>query len=99
CVKLKEHKHSCHSLEDVVPQRSFLDDEIILTDIARRYDGKLLLEVEYDLPCEIFSKLVAHQILSPVIPIRKSFLMTKCMRCQNDQKHLFGMINCACCKK
>ena len=96
---MKEHKHSCHSIEDVVPQRSFLDDEIILTDIARRYDGKLLLEVEYDLPREIFSKLVANQILSPVTPIRKSFLMTKCMRCQNDQKHLFGMINCACCQK
>lgn len=96
---MEEQKYSCHSLGDVVNQRSLLDDRIKLTDIARRYDGKLLLAEEYDLPREVFLQLVELQILSPVIPIRKTFFTTKCMRCHNGKKYLFATIDCARCQK
>lgn len=95
---MKQFKNLHHSLGGVLKQRYPFDDRIKLVDIARRYDGKLLLEEEYDLPYEIFVQLVKHKILSPVTPILKTISTVKCMRCHNEKRYLFAMIDCAQCE-
>lgn len=73
--------------------------DIDVDKLAQRYDGKLLLEEEYDLPKDIFLKLIENSMLSPVIPIRKYLLSYLCSRCFNKKNQYFSKINCARCLK
>lgn len=70
-----------------------------LIQYARQYEGKLLLQNEYGLPSSLFKTFLNEQILSPVSPIKRTFLSAICQRCHNTKKHFFATIFCTHCQK
>lgn len=70
---------------------------VFLNDLARKYEGKLLIRNEIMLDAAIFEKLLADASFTPIPSIRKNFFFFACQRCNNRKKSLFARFPCSRC--
>src|SRR5690625_2702164 len=68
-----------------------------LQELARKYEGKLLIRKEISLSEDIFQTLVSESIFTPFTSIQKKILYYTCMRCHNKKQSLFGYMPCIHC--
>lgn len=82
----------------VTPDRSKLEfNRSYLNELARKYEGKLLLRKEIALHDDIFQKLLVSSEFKPLLPIQRNLMFTTCTRCNNTKKSLFALLSCALC--
>src|SRR5699024_10290480 len=72
---------------------------INLNEIARYYDGKLLLREEIHLSNETFQYLNQHRYFTPSPSFSKTPLFHRCERCYFKQTPPFSTIPCMRCQR
>lgn len=71
----------------------------MMSELAARYHGKLLLRSEIPLSEHTFQELLKQGYFHPYPPLQKTFLGMRCMRCQNKKKSLFATFPCYSCSE
>src|SRR5699024_8275275 len=66
--------------------------------LARKYEGKLLLRHEIHLDDKLFSHLINKQYFTAHHSLISTVFSIRCVRCNNRESHLFARYPCAKCQ-
>lgn len=96
---------SCEEPNECLAKKQIVNDKqpeippFFLRQLAKQYDGKLLLREEIMLQDHIFKELLAHSYFTPLQALRSVKFTHHCQRCGNQEASQFASIPCERCKQ